>query len=159
MKKLLLLPFILLLSLSACKKDGNEPVPDTVINLEVMKQKKSSSGTITAEPESAIIYMWNAEDREFDVAASPDIQYGAAYDRVNDTSVTMKYGAIGSRMKEKIIPGRYFIYVVLPKSSKSGSLAYSYTYIDIKEGETLNLTKTFSHDLGAGMYEEWSKNK
>ena len=157
MKKLLLLPLLLVLLLSSCKKE--EPVLATRMELQVMKQKKSSSGKVTVEPTTAMIHVWNAENKEFDVNASPDIQYGSAYDKLSESSHTMKYGAIGSSMKEGIKPGRYFVYVVLPKSSGNGSLAYSYSYFDVKKGETIKLAKTFSHDVGEGMYEDWDKNK
>lgn len=158
MNKLLLLPLLVLLLLSSCKEE-EEPVLRTEMNLEVMKQKRSSSGEITVEPVSAIIYVWNAENRDFDVNASPDIHFGSAYDKLNGTSQTMRYGSIGIRMREAVQPGRYFAYVLLPKTASSGSLAHSYTYFEIKKGETLDLTKTFSHDAAPNTFEDWDKNK
>ncbi|WP_162051500.1 hypothetical protein [Pontibacter pamirensis] len=157
MNKLLLLPLLFILFLSSCKKD--EPVLSTTMNLEVMKQKKSSTGEITVEPTSAIIHVWSAENREFDVNASPDIHFGSIYDKTTKSFQTMRYGAIGIRMREHIQPGRYFANVLLPKSSNKGSLAYSYTYFEIKKGENLDLTKIFSHDVESGVYEDWDLNK
>jgi hypothetical protein len=160
MKNHLLIPLLLLLFLAACKDEQEKPpTPTTKIILEVKKQSKNASGQKTIEAVPAIIHMWPAENCEFDVGASPDIHFGYAFDKASNSYKTMKYGAIGSRMSEVIKPGRYFVYVLLPKSSSSGSLAYSYTYFDIKEGENLQLSKTFSVDIGSGQYESWEKNK
>ncbi|WP_439882369.1 hypothetical protein ACSX1A_04215 [Pontibacter sp. MBLB2868] len=157
MKKSFILPLFFLLLLSACKDD--EPDPETRMIVEVKKQQQSSSGSITTEKSQAIIHVWEAENREFDVAASPDIYLGNIYDKTSETFKTLEYGAIGSRMSEKVEPGRYFIYILLPKSSGNGSLAYTYTYFTIKEGETLKLEKTFGFDLAEGSFEKWDKNK
>ncbi|MCC9134859.1 lipoprotein [Pontibacter silvestris] len=154
MKKLLF-PLLILLILSACIDE--EPEPITKMDLVVTKENKLSSGSITAESKMAIIHVWQADNREFDVDASPDIQLGYAYDKESNSFQTMNYGAVGKRMNERIKPGRYFIYVLLPKSSAEGSLAYSYTYFDIKEGETASLSKTFSYDVASGAFEAWEK--
>jgi hypothetical protein len=162
MKFLLLFPLFVLFLFSSCKdKDDDEqqPTPATKVILEVMKQSKSSSGQVSLVPASAIIHMWVADNSDFDVAASPEIHVGSAFDKTSNSFKTMKYGAIGSRMSETIEPGRYFVYVLLPKSSGSGSLAYSYTYFEIKQGETLNLKKTFGSEVGSGQFESWEKNK
>ncbi|MCJ8167447.1 hypothetical protein MKJ04_21580 [Pontibacter sp. E15-1] len=112
------------------------------------------------EPVSAIVHVWPAENQDFDVQASgSDIYLGYAYDKISGKSKTAKYGAVGSRMNEQIKPGKYFIYVVLKKSSETGSLAYSYRYFEVKEGETVTLQKTFSHDVPSETFEEWDKNK
>lgn len=158
MKKSCLLPILILLFFSACK-DKEEPAPETKLTVEVRKQVKSSSGDISKERTTAIIQIWEAQGRDFDVSKSPDIHLGNAYDSNSETYKTIKYGAIGSRMVEKIEPGRYFIYVLLPKSSEGSSLVYSYTYFTIEEGEELNLQKTFSYNLAEGAYEAWDKNK
>lgn len=159
MKKRILLPILALIFLFSCEKDSPKPELPTLMNLKVMIEKKLSSGTIATEPKTAIIHVWNAEGSEFDIAASPDILFGYAYDRSSASFKTMKYGAIGSVMREKIEPGRYFVYVLLPKSSDSSSLAYSYSYFEIKAGQTLDLFKVFSHDIGSGTYEQWGDNQ
>jgi hypothetical protein len=161
MRYLLLFPLVVFLLLSSCKDKDKEktPIPATKVILEVMKQSKSSSGQTTLAPASSIIHVWVADNRDFDVAASPDIHVGSVFDKTSNSFKTIKYGAIGSRMNEAIEPGKYFVYVLLPKSSASGSLAYSYTYFEIKQGETLPLRKTFSSDIGSGQFESWEKNK
>ncbi|MDO6389265.1 hypothetical protein Q4E40_03940 [Pontibacter sp. BT731] len=159
MKKFILLPILALFFLFSCEKDSPKPELPTLMNLKVMKEKKLSSGTITTEPKTAIIHVWNAENSEFDIDASPDIIFGYAYDKSSASFKTMKYGAIGSVMKEKIEPGRYFIYVLLPKSSDRSSLAYSYSYFEIKAGQTLDLFKVFSYDISSGTFEQWSENQ
>lgn len=159
MKKLILLPILALIFLFSCEKDSPKPEVPTLMNLKVMKEKKLSSGTINTEPKTAIIHVWNAEGSEFDVAASPDIIFGYAYDKSSASFKTMKYGAIGSVMKEKIEPGRYFVYVLLPKSSEKSSLAYSYSYFEIKAGQTLDLLKVFNYDVSPGTFEQWDENQ
>ncbi len=158
MKRFLLLPIMILVLLAACKKE-QEQEPATRVNIDVMRQSKSSSGQITAHPTSAIIHIWAADNCEYDVEASPDISVGAAFDKTSNSYKTMKYGAIGSSMNEKVKPGRYFVYVLLPKSSSKGSLAHSYTYFEVKQGQTLSLTKTFSYDVETGEFENWEENK
>ncbi|GAA4434215.1 hypothetical protein GCM10023188_24880 [Pontibacter saemangeumensis] len=144
-------------------KDEDEPEPEplpSAVDADIKKQVKYSSGAIETKPASAIIHIWSAEDADFDVEASgTDIYVGSAYDKNSGEFKTAIYGSVGSRMKEPVEPGKYFIYVLLKKSSSSGSLAYSHTYFEIKEGENLQLKKTFSHDVPSGAYEEWDKNK
>ncbi|PKV66887.1 hypothetical protein [Pontibacter ramchanderi] len=154
--KTILVPLLVFLLFASCKDEKDpEPVSETIMDLKVMKQKKSSSGQTITEPASAIIHVWKAENREFDVAASPDIHFGYVYDKISQSYVTMNYGAIGSKMRERIEPGKYFVFVLLPKSSDNTSLAYSYSYFEIKKGETLNLVRTFSHNVSPGAYESW----
>jgi hypothetical protein len=130
------------------------------MSLSVKKQEKSSTQQITDKPVNAIIHVWNAENSDFDVAASgSDIYVGYAYDKTSKTYKDATYGAVGSAMLETIKPGRYFVYVVLSKTSRAGSLAYSYTYVDVKEGQVLQISKTFSHDVASGAFEAWEKNK
>ncbi|MFT2011547.1 hypothetical protein ACMA1I_22945 [Pontibacter sp. 13R65] len=157
-KKILFLFFIVLMS--ACKRD-NEPAPEPVSRfiLSVSKETMSSTGEITAEPIKAIIHVWKAENSNFDVNASPNLFVGEVYDKTSGTFRSIEYGAIGTKMNEMLQPGRYFVYVLLPKSTGSSDLAYSYTYIDIKEGKNLSLTKTFKYTTGAGMYDAWVKSK
>ncbi|WP_187262302.1 hypothetical protein [Pontibacter beigongshangensis] len=107
----------------------------------------------------AIIHVWQAENKDFDLALSPDIQVGNVYDKNTASFHTIDYGAIGSTMNEKVLPGRYFVYVLLPKSAGNGGLMYSYTYFEIKKGETLPLKKIFSHDTPTGTFEPWDQNK
>jgi hypothetical protein len=160
MKKNLLLPLLLFVFLTACKDEEDAPEPQTRIDLEVSKQKLDSSGKVTVNRAPAIIHIWKAEDRDYDVeASSSDMYIGYAYDKVSGTHKTAEYGSVGSVAKEVVKPGRYFVYVLLMKSSSAGSLAYSYTTVDVKEGETLALKKVFSHDIGTEQYEEWDKNK
>lgn len=144
----------------SCKEESTPaPKPETIMDLKVMQQRKLSSGQIVAEPTQAIIHVWKAENRDFDVSSSPDIHYGYVFDKQSQSFVTMDYGAIGSKMRERIEAGKYFVHVLLPKSSNNTSLAYSYSYFEIKTGETLNLVKTFSHDISPESYEDWEKNK
>ena len=158
MKKVLLFPLLLCLFLTACKEEDPEPAP-TTIDADIFKKVKNASGSISTKPASAIIHVWPAEDRDFDVEASgPDIYVGSIYDKNSGDYVTAEYGAVGNRIDEPIKPGKYFIYVVLMKSSESGSLAYSYKYFEVKEGETLELKKTFSHDVPSETFEAWEKN-
>lgn len=161
MKKVLLFPLFLCLFLTTACKDEDEPEPQpTIIDVVVRKEVETASGSVKEEPASAIIHLWPAEDRDFDVEASgTDIYIGYAYDKNTGEYKTAKYGSVGSSMNERIEPGKYFIYVLLMKSSRSGSLAYSHTYFEIKEGETLELEKTFSHDVPSETFEEWDKNK
>lgn len=161
MKKVLLLPLFLFLSLTACKdEDDPEPEPESSIVVEVRKEVKAASGAVTKEHVSAIIHIWPAEGRDFDVEASgSDIYIGYAYDKNSGDYETAENGSVGWRMNEPIEPGRYFIYVVLKKSTDSGSLAYSYRYFDVKEGEKVILTKNFSHNVPSETFEEWDKNK
>jgi len=161
MKKALLLPLLLCLFLTACKEDETDPGPlETLIDVDVRKEVKAASGSVKREPATAIIHIWPAEGRDFDVEASgSDIYIGSAYDKNSGEYKAAKYGSVGSHMNEPIEPGKYFVYVVLMKSSKSGSQAYSYKYFDIKEGETLELKKTFSHDVPSETFEAWDKNQ
>ncbi|MFD2512608.1 hypothetical protein ACFSRY_01905 [Pontibacter locisalis] len=159
MRKSFLLPILFLIIFTSCKDDEPEVIPETRLTIEVSKQEASSTGSISTERTTAIIHVWEAAGRDFDVSKSPDIYLGNVYDNNSETYKTIEYGAIGSRMVEKIEPGRYFVYVLLPKSNNSGSLAYSYTYFDIKKGDNLKLSKTFSHDLDEGIYEKWDKNR
>lgn len=132
----------------------------TRLILKVSKQELAGAGQFTAQPTPAIIHVWKAENREFDVPASAsDIYLGFAHDKVSKTSYTADYGAVGSAMNEEIEPGKYFIYVLLNKSANTGSLAHSYTYFEIKEGQKLNLKKTFAYNVGTEQYEDWNKNK
>jgi hypothetical protein len=158
MKKLLILPLLFLLAFTGCKKDGDGPA-DTRLALTIFKQEQSSTGDITEIPASAIVHVWKAEGRDFDVAASgTDINIGYAYDKTTQTSYTANHGAVGNTMREKIEPGRYFVYVVLPKSANAGSQAYSHTYFDIKEGQTKTLKKVFSYNVANNQFENWAKN-
>jgi len=161
MKKILLLPLFFCLFLTACKDDEADTGPqETTIDVEVRKEVKASSGSIKREPAKAIIHIWPADDRDFDVEASgSDIHIGSLYDKNSGEYKSAKYGSVGDHMNEPIEPGKYFIYVVLMKSSQSGSLAYSYKYFDVKEGETLELKKTFSHDVPSETFEAWDKNQ
>jgi hypothetical protein len=160
MKRILLLPLLFFVFLTACKDEEDAAEPQTRINIEVSKQKLDSSGKVTVNRAPAIIHIWNAEDKDFDVeASSSDMYIGYAYDKVSGTYKTAEYGSVGSVAKEVVKPGKYFVYVLLMKSSSTGSLAHSYTTVDVKEGETLELKKVFSHDVGTEQYEEWEKNQ
>jgi hypothetical protein len=157
MKKLLLLSLSILTFLTACKKE-KEAEPKTRVIVDITKQNISASGEIIEKPTLAIIQIWSAEGSDFDINASPDIHVGYAFDKNTGSFKTINRGAIGSSMNERLAPGRYFVYVFLPKSSGKGSLAYSYTYFDIKQGETLKIVKTFSHSDCTGEFESWEKN-
>ncbi len=159
MKKLLILPLLILLAFTGCKKDDEGP-SETRMALTIFKQEQSATGQITEVPVSAIVHVWKAEGRDFDVAASgADVNVGYLYDKTSQTSYTATAGAVGNSMREKIEPGRYFVYVVLNKSSSAGSQAYSHTYFNVKEGETETLKKTFSFDAANNQFESWAKNK
>ncbi|WP_161890667.1 hypothetical protein [Pontibacter russatus] len=162
MKKFLLFPLFLCLFLTSCK-DEEIPEPEQkpgFVDADIKKQVKYSSGFIGEKAATAIIHIWDADSADFDVEASgSDLRIGYAYDKVSGEYKTSKYGSIGSRMSEPVVPGKYFIYVVLMKSSDSGSMAYSYTYFDVAEGKELELKKTFSHDVPSEAYEPWEKNK
>ena len=162
MKKILLFPLFLCLFLTSCK-DDEIPEPEQkpgFVDADIKKQVKYSSGFISAEPATAIIHIWDADSAEFDVEASgADMRIGYAYDKLSGEYKTSKYGSIGSRMSEPVVPGKYFIYVVLMKSPGTGSMAYSYTYFEVEEGKELELKKTFSYDVASEAYEEWDKNK
>ena len=163
MKKYLLFPLFLCLFLTACKDEESDPEPEplpSAVDADVKKQVKAASGAISAKPASAIIHIWPADNSDFDVEASgSDVYIGYAYDKVSGEYKTAKYGSVGTRMNEPVEPGKYFIYVLLMKSSGSGSLAYSHTYFEVKEGEKMKLSKTFSYDVPSETFEEWDKNK
>lgn len=149
---------LILLFITACKEEDT-PSPKTRYDIEVRKQIKDSAGKVTAKPTLALIYMWPSEGRDFDVSASgSDVYAGAVYDKNSGTLVTAKYGAVGAVMNEEVEPGKYFVYVTLPKSSEQSSLVHSYTYFELKEGETLEVRKTFGYSLTPGQFEEWGKN-
>jgi len=159
MKKALLLPLFLFLLLTACK-DEDDPEPVTKVVVDTKKQEKSPDGKITTVSASAIVHIWNAENADFDVEASgSDVYIGYIYDKNTDDYVTADYGSVGAHMNEIIEPGKYFVYVLLMKSAGSSSLAYSYKYFEVKEGETATLKKVFSHNAPAGAFEEWDRNK
>jgi hypothetical protein len=161
MKKILLFFVALLAFVTACKdKEEDAPAPQTKIDLAIKKEKLGASGKVSVDRAAAIMHMWRTEDAEFDVEdPSADMRIGYAYDKVSGSHKASEYGAIGSVMREPVKPGRYFVYVSLMKSSGPGSLAYSYTTVDIKEGETLKLEKVFKHDVGTEQYEEWGESK
>ncbi|MCX2741736.1 hypothetical protein [Pontibacter anaerobius] len=161
MKNLLFLIMLPVIMLFSCKEDDPEPAEKRgQIILDIKKQTKDSSGKIGVKPQYATVYVWNAENRNFDVDASgTDVYLGYALDNTSNSFKTSDYGAVGYRMDEKIEPGKYFIFVMLPKSSSRGSLANSYTYFEVKAGEALEMEKIFSHDIESEQTEAWDKNK
>ena len=159
MKKLLILPLLILTILTSCNQVDDTVTPPSRVVINVNKQFIENGSTVT-KPANAIIHLWKAEDRDFDVAASgEDIYVGYAYDKTSKSSFNADYGSVGFAINEDLTPGRYFVYVVLNKSSASGSQAYTHTYIDIKAGERFFYSKVFSHDVGNQQYEVWTKNR
>lgn len=160
LKQALALPLFFFLLLTGCKDTESTPTPPTNLVLSVLKQNLSASGEITETPVSSTIYVWKADNKDFDVNASgTDIYIGYAYEKNSKSYINAQQGGIGLTLSEELAPGRYFVYVLLPKTNKTGSQAYSYTYLNIAEGQTLTTKKVFSHNVGTKAYEEWSKNQ
>lgn len=157
--------FILLLlsifSFVSCKKDDVDAEPLAQVDLGVYRiTEDPTTGKTARTPANSTIWLWNSDNREYDINASgTEIYLGRIYDTKTKTFVSADQGAIGTVMTETIKPGKYMVYVMLNKSDQPGSQAYSYTQVEIGADQKFKFTKTFSLTLGDQQYEEWEKNQ
>ncbi|QNF33698.1 hypothetical protein HUW51_13575 [Adhaeribacter swui] len=163
MKNLLsVLTLLTLLVFGGCKKDDEvKPIPTGDIDLGFFKiSADPATGQTTNTPIQCTIWMWKTDNRNLDLTSSgSEIYLGRILDKNTNKYVSAEYGAIGINMREKVETGKYLVYVFINKSDQKGSLAYTYTNVEIKEDKKVSLRKVFSQDIGTQQYEAWNTNK
>lgn len=156
MKKLLSFLFVGLLLASCSKKDT--PKPDTITGFQIIVKQNSKlqSGQFVANDVAAIIYVWKADGKDFDLTNTSDMLKGYAYDKISGTS--LKYDFTGNAPIANRTPsGRYFVYVIVTASGY-GQYSYSYSYFNVTDnnGDINEVKKVFTTNAYTGSFEDWN---
>jgi len=151
---LLLIPFIF-----SCKKDTPKPDKVTGFQIIVKQDTKLQSGQFVANDVPAIVFVWKADGKDFDLTNTRDMVSGYVFD--NNSGVSLKYDYTGYAPIANNAPiGRYFVYVIITDSGY-GQYAYSYTYFNVTDnnGDIDVLKKVFTTNATTLSYEDWNKTE
>ena len=167
MKKLLSFLTIVLLTLSCSRSESNDvQVEDPLygtnkggVHVSVFYKKKLSSGELIEEKLTpAVIHIWDATNRDFDVEKSgTSIITGYLFDKNTQQSVKpIITSTYKTSFFETLKAGKYFVYIntgdqtdySIPKWN------YSYSYFETKYKEDTKMKKVFVLQTGTS-YQPW----
>lgn len=158
MKKLLFPLFVALLTVTIGCSKKEAPKPDTITGFQIIVKQNSElqSGQFVANDIAAIVYVWKADGKDFDLTNTSDMLKGYVFDKNSGTS--LKYDFTGNApIANRTAVGRYFVYVIVTASGY-GQYAYSYTYFDVtnNNGDINVMTKIFTTHAHTISFEDWN---
>ncbi|MFC6103388.1 hypothetical protein [Olivibacter domesticus] len=183
MKKRRLLYAVLLLLACACSKTSSEQqqvpiesdkktelaglprdpfygVPDTTSILDI------SVGIIGYDayekpyfqPERATIVVWPSNGRHLEIESVEQVLKGYAYDSSRDTAIFSNNIAIMDRIAQQdLLPGRYFVAVVLNDKVANGKNAFSSKEVELGEFGKIAIHKIFDEKSKDNEFETWDQ--
>lgn len=152
MKKLMLL-FSLLAIFTACSSDETQVSKNEgrVLLTSHEKYKLQSGEEKERSKEIHLLYLWKANDKDFDLYTnSADILEGELLDKKTGKSEKYYASAYNTEIFGTNLPtGKYVMVIYYADANKS------YTYFDIKNGETASLKKYYKPKDVGQQYSEW----
>lgn len=159
MKQLIYTLVVFSVFLFSCKKDNSDKPTKGTVQISCNVDFKLTTGEIKNKPAEAMYIIWKAENKNFDRFPS-DFGDGYAYDSTSKKSYESVYRGEGTTVQTTLSPGRYFLFLILPKTPDDYDLpdfANSSIYFTITAGEKTTLTKTFGADTYSTEMTEWDE--
>lgn len=151
---------ILIITFVSCSKEERKPRPNVHItgySIDIGINDKSTSGQIIEHTAPvAVIHVWRADNKNYEILSVGDAIGGYATDKSSDRLESAYYSSLSSPITEKAIPGKYFVFVVLDESPTVGKFSYSYTSFEVVKGEQTLLKKTFTSHVADNQFEDWN---
>ncbi|MGH2624947.1 MAG: hypothetical protein ACRDE7_14865 [Sphingobacterium sp.] len=146
--------------LAGLPKDPFYGVPDTTSILDI------SVGIIGYDayekpyfqPEKATIVVWPSNGRHLEIESVEQVLKGYAYDSSRDTAIFSNNIAIMDRIAQQdLLPGRYFVAVVLNDKVANGKNAFSSIEVELGQFDKIAIHKIFDQKSKDNEFETWDK--
>ena len=154
----IIFPVLMLLFVS-CTKYERKPrqrTDFTGFSIDVRINDKLSTGQIIENPAPiAIMHVWKADNKNYEILSVADAVDGYATDKTSDRLESASYHLLDASVSLRTTAGKYFAFVILDESPSVGKFAYSYTSFEVINGEKTTLTKTFTSRASNAQFEDW----
>lgn len=154
MKKVMLLCLAAFVFVSCSKKDTKPPKNESTKVLIRTYKEKLLAGTVKDTVRiNTLIYVWNANNRNFEINSSLKAVAGVAHDNTANEDVKYDYKSSGTSYELKLTNGKYFVCVVVSDDDGLGS--YSYKNFNVNGETGFVIDKVFPVDIPFSQKMDW----
>jgi len=147
---------LLFVSCTKYERKQRQSTDVTGFSIDVGLNDKLSTGEIIENPAPvAVMHVWRADNKNYEILSVEDAVSGYATDKTSDRLESASFHILGSRVSQKVGQGKYFVFVMLDESPSVGKFAYSYTSFEVIKGEKTTLKKTFTSRVTDKQFEDW----
>lgn len=154
MKKVIVLCIVSFV-FASCSKKETKPAENeyTKVLVRTFREKLLAGIVKDTIRINALIFVWNASNRNFEINSSLTAVAGVAHDNTSNEDLKSDYKGNGSSYEITLKKGKYFVCVVVSDDDGLGS--YSYRTFDVNGEVGIVIDKVFPVDIPFSQKIDW----